>query len=62
MTFNGWFQIALYLLAIFAIAKPLSVFMALSTRKRRQWGLFVAEPRVNVLDLNLAFDHASSAK
>jgi K+-transporting ATPase ATPase A chain len=28
MTANGWFQIGLYLLAIFLVAKPLGIFMA----------------------------------
>ena len=28
MTANGWFQIGLFLLAIFAVAKPLGIFMA----------------------------------
>src|SRR4029077_3107810 len=28
MTANGWFQIALYLLVIFLVTKPLGVFMA----------------------------------
>ena len=28
MTANGWFQIGLYLLIIFAVAKPTGIFMA----------------------------------
>jgi K+-transporting ATPase ATPase A chain len=28
MTANGWFQIALFLLAVFVITKPLGIFMA----------------------------------
>lgn len=28
MTANGWFQIALFVLAIFAITKPLDIFIA----------------------------------
>ena len=28
MTANGWFQIGLYLLIIFAVAKPAGIFMA----------------------------------
>ena len=31
MTANGWFQIGVFLLVIFAITKPMGVFMALAT-------------------------------